>query len=1116
MALAGKAVVLAGRASDQDALWPATAYLAQTAFNTLTYRGFSEANIEFLSPVASDAHVDQEATYANAQETFTNWINNSEKLFVYLVDHGARDLSGHSYFRLNPAENLPMTNLCGWLDDFQNTYQKDVTVVIDCCYAAALMNELAYTGTAQRVLLAAAGTNEPAYFIAGGLVSFSDALFSGILSGNDLAQAYQMAQSAMAPYQQAAYADNAGGAGAQGLYLGASFISGKDAPQIGLICGTQLLDQRPEAFLWASDIVSAYQVEKVWCMIISPTHLATNPAAPVTDIPEVVLAYSNTVGRYQGAYNGFSAQGSYKVIYYAKDIWGSVSAPRQSYVVQNGYDERVILVAGGDTNGLTWPSLNNLAHYAYQSLYKRGLSTNRLYYLSAQTNQDLTGDGLSDIRAESSLAALSYALTSWATNAQALTVYLVGEGTNNTLILNNTQTLDAVTFDGWLDTFQGSSRVARVILDFAGDGAFVPSLPPPEGLERISIASCMPSRESCKIAGGMISFSRFFFSSVQRGQNICEAFRQAQSSIRRASGAIRQGALIDDNGNGLPNEKNVDGILSQSRYLGPAFVTGAEPPSIGSVTPDTELTNSTSLVLWAAEVVDATGLSNLWCVITPPDYGWTTNAVETNLAWNAETRRYEAAFSGFTLTGRYGCTFYAQNLSGDLSSPKQTVVFLTQNQGLEPDAFEPDNQHFEASAFSVGLSQAHTLHNTSDEDWTCFYAVSNFLYDLETVHLTNQFDSILELYLPDTNGALHLVDRVDEYGYEQGELMGLDHPADGLYYLRVSSTNYIEPGAYTLTITPTLSGGPTDHLLVMAVNALNNQPLPFAVSARLHNGHSLAFAGNNHVEFVGEADGEYTVTLEGVPAGWQYVSYASAQAVPVPASAQRKSYATFMLLPTFQLEGFLRDADTGEWLAQVPIRAMGLNAFYNGLTQTNLTDLQGSFAHAYPASDWQLTFAQSGYSNQTLLLRASLLAAGSTNNLGEIRLAPLASSGNGLSDAWQLRYFGATGVDPNADADLDGQNNRQEYLAGTDPTNALSLFQVSGFQSQVSSPSSPSLAWPVASGRRYSLYSTPNLIDPAWTLRYGPVTASNTQAQMEWTELDASSETNRIYRIDIH
>ncbi len=48
--------------------------------------------------------------------------------------------------------------------------------------------------------------------------------------------------------------------------------------------------------------------------------------------------------------------------------------------------------------------------------------------------------------------------------------------------------------------------------------------------------------------------------------------------------------------------------------------------------------------------------------------------------------------------------------------------------------------------------------------------------------------------------------------------------------------------------------------------------------------------------------------------------------------------------------------------------------------------------------------------------------------------------GNGLPVAWELQYFGVTGVDPKADPDGDGVSNYDEYLDGTDPTNPNSVM----------------------------------------------------------------------------
>ncbi len=64
------------------------------------------------------------------------------------------------------------------------------------------------------------------------------------------------------------------------------------------------------------------------------------------------------------------------------------------------------------------------------------------------------------------------------------------------------------------------------------------------------------------------------------------------------------------------------------------------------------------------------------------------------------------------------------------------------------------------------------------------------------------------------------------------------------------------------------------------------------------------------------------------------------------------------------------------------------------------------------------------------------------------------SDGDGMPDEWEQRYFGgATNGSPSADADGDGVNNWQEYVAATSPTNGLSRFEVSSLPAANSVPS---------------------------------------------------------------
>jgi hypothetical protein len=83
------------------------------------------------------------------------------------------------------------------------------------------------------------------------------------------------------------------------------------------------------------------------------------------------------------------------------------------------------------------------------------------------------------------------------------------------------------------------------------------------------------------------------------------------------------------------------------------------------------------------------------------------------------------------------------------------------------------------------------------------------------------------------------------------------------------------------------------------------------------------------------------------------------------------------------------------------------------------------------------------------------------------------SLGNGLPEAWQLQYFGRTGVDPGDDPDHDGMTNLQEFKAGTHPQDDQSLFEF--IRVQVEPTGGVRVAWPSAVGKSYTVLRSSSL-----------------------------------------
>jgi hypothetical protein len=87
------------------------------------------------------------------------------------------------------------------------------------------------------------------------------------------------------------------------------------------------------------------------------------------------------------------------------------------------------------------------------------------------------------------------------------------------------------------------------------------------------------------------------------------------------------------------------------------------------------------------------------------------------------------------------------------------------------------------------------------------------------------------------------------------------------------------------------------------------------------------------------------------------------------------------------------------------------------------------------------------------------------------------------SDEWKLHFFGSLTnslAGDDVDADGDGVPNWQEYLAGTDPTNPLSVFQFGGAGLSTNGVNSVALSWLTAPGKTYILETIPALGGGSW------------------------------------
>ncbi len=94
-------------------------------------------------------------------------------------------------------------------------------------------------------------------------------------------------------------------------------------------------------------------------------------------------------------------------------------------------------------------------------------------------------------------------------------------------------------------------------------------------------------------------------------------------------------------------------------------------------------------------------------------------------------------------------------------------------------------------------------------------------------------------------------------------------------------------------------------------------------------------------------------------------------------------------------------------------------------------------------------------------------------------LAGVDTDGDGLADAWERSNFGGLGADPGADSDGDGMSNKQEYLAGTNPTDSADKLAITSF-SIASGGTTVNLTWDSVATRCYTIEKELDLSSSTW------------------------------------
>lgn len=89
------------------------------------------------------------------------------------------------------------------------------------------------------------------------------------------------------------------------------------------------------------------------------------------------------------------------------------------------------------------------------------------------------------------------------------------------------------------------------------------------------------------------------------------------------------------------------------------------------------------------------------------------------------------------------------------------------------------------------------------------------------------------------------------------------------------------------------------------------------------------------------------------------------------------------------------------------------------------------------------------------------------------------SNTNGVPDWWEVRYYGGlTNVAAQTDSDHDGAVDRDEFIAGTDPTNKMSVLRLGRYSNH---DGQQDFEFSASPGRIYALMTCSDLMSGSWT-----------------------------------
>lgn len=672
----GKAIIVAGKAKEDDSLWTATKAIANWAYYVLLYKGFRKDEIRYLS---ADTELDLdgdkqpdvfgEATTANFKDAIDWAKEGAEKnLTLFMIDHG-----GQGKFYLKENETLSAETLAGWLGGFDT-----VKLIYEACYSGSFLRpHLEFiSDTEKSVVITSAGADKDqvAKFDSGGSLAFTSFFLGQILHGAKVGEAFDKAEEAVKGRSGTAGEQTPRIEGGRDLFIGNEIKptnqDGKNNSTFGgvevtsnsgklpNISGSYDFDaQTHQTLSIAVEVTDPNEVGQVYATV-NPSGVSDSSVSgqPVVSTPrfDLTCAGQQNVKTCTGEYSRFFRNGLHDIAIYATDKSGNISAPKTITVnVSNVLRHKAVIVEGseGDTLGISL-AVEALKHKGFNVDGNNCVSDSDICRLTVKDESIVSMDKLE--KPEDFKEKTQGFLNPEKKDIRDLVIFLYG------LTFAEADFPSQKDLAGILDDIQENFPDLEHVTVIC-EGSYCQNILAKLGTEKRVVIASTPSGE--RTQDKLPSFSRFFWQEIATGRKVLGSFNFAKSAAQ-----TQRVLEMDSNGNGQDdNQEDNPENLAEDYSLGEEFVVASVAPNVEVLENSRllELNGETSATINKVKVTTVGKIKRVWAVITSPV---SQDPQEEECLTSESDGSYSLTCNGFVRQGNYEIQVFAEDTENRISS----------------------------------------------------------------------------------------------------------------------------------------------------------------------------------------------------------------------------------------------------------------------------------------------------------------------------------------------------------------------------------------------------------------------------------------------------------------